>query len=411
MNQRERLLAIVVGTLAVVIGGWMLFGYVGSQFSKRQQEIDTLESQIATARRQIQAGKMAMRSIGEFEARSLPANAEVARSLYHDWLLAQIGEAGLIEQDVRAVGSIAEKTLYVQQSFTVKAKGTLPQVVGFLHKFYSVDWVHRMSFLKLKPLPDTKLLDIDLKIDALSLLRAESESKLVERPSQRLKLKSRTAYQTVIGGRNLFGPPNQPPRLTINGSKEANTNRQVELTARATDADVLDKVQYELVESATKEVRFDSATGRLTWTPRATGKFEFKFRAKDDGLPSKASDVVAVVVNVTDPLPPEPPSRKLAFDQAKFTVLTAVLEIGGTAEVWLHVRPTGETLKLHAGDPFEIGSVKGVVEEIGESHFTFASEDKLRRLEKGEILEQSQATGQLPVQTDRQPARNDLSAP
>jgi hypothetical protein len=408
-------LGIVVGALAVLIGGWMLFGYVNSQFSKRQQQIDTLESQIATARRQIQAGKMAVRSIGEFESRSLPANAEVARSLYHDWLLARIGEAGLIDQDVRAVGSIAEKNLYVQQSFNVKAKGTLPQVVDFLHTFYSVDWVHRMSFLKLKPVPETKLMDIDLKIDALSLLRAESEAKLVERPSQRLKLDSRAAYQAVISGRNLFGPPNQPPRLTINGSKEANTNRQMELTARATDADVLDKVQYELVESATKDARFDPATGRLTWTPRATGKFEFKFRAKDDGLPNKISDVVAVVVEVTDPLPPEPPApRKLAFDQAKFTVLTAVLEIGGTAEVWLHVRPTGETLKLHAGEEFEVGSVKGVVEEIGESHFTFVSDDSLRRLDKGEVLEDSQATveaGEPPALSSGEPISSDLSAP
>ena len=44
-------------------------------------------------------------------------------------------------------------------------------------------------------------------------------------------------------------------------------------------------------------------------------------------------------------------------------------------------------LKLRVGDEFEIGSIKGTVEPIGESDFTFDLEGKLRKLEQGEILQ------------------------
>jgi hypothetical protein len=97
------------------------------------------------------------------------------------------------------------------------------------------------------------------------------------------------------------------------------------------------------------------------------------------------------VVNVTDPPPrlddPPPPP---GFNHAKFTILTAVLDIGGIREIWLHVRTTGETLKLHAGDQFEIGSIKGTVAQIGVSDFVFEADGKQRKLEKGGVLEQAQ---------------------
>jgi hypothetical protein len=304
--------------------------------------------------------------------------------------MAEIGKAGMIEQTVKSGASMEERNLYTLQEFIITAKGTLPQAVDLLHAFYSVDWLHRLKHFNAQPIKDSKLLDIHITVQALSLKNAAS-NELVARPAQRLALPDRKAYHDLIVGRNLLGPPNNSPRLAISGSKEGTINRQVELSARATDADPLDKVQYRLLESAAPEARFDAVSGRFSWTPRATGKYEFSFEAIDDGFPTKSSGPVKVVVNVSDPppaRPPEPP--KLAFDHAKFTVLTAVLDIGGIPEVWLHVRPTGQTLKLHTGDQFEIGSIKGTVGQIGESDFAFESDGKQRRLERGEILEQAQ---------------------
>jgi len=392
MNQREKYLAIGVGLLAVVIGGWIAQGYVSAAFDKRHQEINRLQGDLSAHKRRIDQAQRAARTIADFEQRSLPANPDIARSLYHDWLLSEIGKAGLSEQTVKAGASQEEKNLYVLQSYTITAKGTLPQVVDLLYAFHSVDWLHRLKHFSAKPIKESKQLDIHMTVEALSLKDAAS-GELAARPANRLKLANRKAYQDLIVGRNLLGPPNNSPKLAISGSKEANTNRSMELSARATDDDPLDKVKYRLVEGAAKEARFDPISGRFSWTPRAPGKYEFIFEATDDGFPSKSSGPVKVVVNVTDAKPPPvdtgPP--KLAFDHAKYTILTAVLDIGGTPEVWLHVRPTGETLKLHAGDKFEIGSIKGTVAKIGEIDFVFDVAGKQRKLEKGGILDEAQA--------------------
>lgn len=392
MNQRERYLAIGVGVLLLLVVGWFVQGWIAGAFDRRQQEITKLEGDLNAQNRRVDQGRRAARTISEFEERSLPANPDVARSHYHDWLLREMGEAGLIDPTVKTKSSLEEKNLYVLQEFGIEAKGTLPQVVDLLHAFYSVDWLHRMKHFSAKPVKDSKLLDVRMDVQTLSLKNA-SASDLVVRPAQRLKLPDRQAYHDLIVNRNLLGPANNAPRLSISGSKDANTNRSMELSARATDADPLDKVKFRLVEAAANEARFDPVSGRFSWTPRTPGKYEFSFEAVDDGFPAKSSGPIKVVVNVTDPLPPvvDTRPRPLPFDHAKFTVLTAVLDIGGIGEVWLHVRPTGETLKLHAGDQFEIGSIKGTVAQIGETDFVFESEGKQRKLERGDILDQAQS--------------------
>lgn len=59
--------------------------------------------------------------------------------------------------------------------------------------------------------------------------------------------------------------------------------------------------------------------------------------------------------------PPAPP----AFDAAKFTYVTAIMEANETLEVWLDDRTQGKLLKLHEGDTFELGGIKGSVTHIG----------------------------------------------
>ncbi len=62
------------------------------------------------------------------------------------------------------------------------------------------------------------------------------------------------------------------------------------------------------------------------------------------------------------PDPPPPPSPP--FDILKYTFLNGITEIDGRREAWLFVRPSGENLKLHEGEAFQIGSAKGTVLRI-----------------------------------------------
>lgn len=389
MTPRERILGIAVGSMALL--GAVFYGqsYVSGSFSSRRKQIEALEVKVAAQtklERQTQQAQAKMRS---FEERSLPRQQSVARSLYQKWLLERVGAAGLTEPTVNAESSRPEKNLYVQQTFRVSGKGKLPQLVNLLHDFYSANYLHRISKLTIKPITDSKSLDVSFSVDALSLEKAPDAMTLAVLPAQQLALPSREDYVTTITSRNLFGAANQPPRLSGLGQQRAFTGKSVDISAKASDPDSLDKVTYSLIKSAVPEAKLDSSSGKFTWTPKTPGEYEFLVQAVDDGLPAKIVTEKMKVV-VTDPPPPLPPEpKKLSFDDAKYTVLSGVTEVNGSGEVWLLNRPKGKTLRLSVGDTFEIGSIKGIVKEIGAADFVFESGGKQRKLSKGGILEQA----------------------
>ncbi|MCI0358667.1 MAG: cadherin repeat domain-containing protein [Planctomycetaceae bacterium] len=376
MNQRERVLAIAVGCLTLVLALWFGWTYVEGQFRARRLRIDALGREIAGFRRQVMQSQTAARKLSEYEARSLPPNPEVAKSLYQDWLLKEIKAVGFVEPQVRALPSQKEGELYVKHTFDVSGKASLRQTVDLLHSIYSTDYLHRITSLIIKPVKDSRQLDVTIKIDAVSMATAPEASALHKQPSKRLDLASKEEYYKAILGRNLFGPQNQEPKLTVDGSKDLSINRPTSLAVKGTDPDPDDKVSYRLIELPSPEAKFDEKTGKLIWTPNKLGKYKLVVEAVDNGYPQKL-DREEIALNVVDAR--EPPPRA-GFDAAKFTVLSGVTEVDGEGEVWLHNRTKGQMLKLRVGDEFEIGSMKGVIESIGLTDFTFVSDGKLRRL-------------------------------
>jgi hypothetical protein len=387
--------AIIVGFVAVVIVGFFAYSWIAGQFSRRNSEITRLTEEIKKFDRTANLGRAAARKISQYEERSLPAKPEVARTGYQTWLVNEMEAAELIEPDMRLVTSVGgEKDLFVKQSFQIDANGTLPQVVELLHAFYSVDWLHRITRLTLRPVKDSKLLDITIHIETLSLRKASNTTdKLVPRPSNRLLLASRDAYYDAIVGRNVFGTRNNPPTISANGSQDVFLGRGTDLNFKWTDPDPFDQVYFNLVESANTDAKLDPITGTFTWTPKEPGNYEFVIEGTDDGFPAKVSNREKIVINVREQSKAPPPA---IFDFAKFTVLTALLDVDGQGEIWLHVRPTGQMVTLHQGDQFEIGSVKGTVAQIGEYDFSFDFEGKRRKLGKGDVLEQAKVVGDIP---------------
>jgi hypothetical protein len=384
------MLAIVIGTVAVAVVGLVVYGWISGQFKNRKSEIARLEGDIRKLKQQVMAGQMASQKISGFEARSFPKTPEVARMLYHDWLLTELEDLGLAKPKVNFQNITHEKGLFAKQVFNVSAEGTLPQLVDFLHAFYSRTWLHRITTLNVVPTKDNhKLLQISLTLDAVSLLKAKDMAELDMRTGNRLALPSIDDYRRLVISRNTFGPENQPPAISVTGgsTQTAFLGRTAEVTIKATDPDALDKVEYRLVESSVPDAKMDARTGKLTFSPKAEGKYEFVVEGLDDGYPRLASKPQTIVVNVT----PQPAENKLAFDDAKYTVLVGVIDIDGKGEVWLHRRAADRTVVLHVGDKFEVGSIKGTVTEIGESDFSFDMGDQRRKLAKGEFLIEAKA--------------------
>lgn len=389
MNPRERILATVVGAMAVLLGGFFIQSRISSWFDAGRKRISTLESELTKQKRLVAQSAKASARLAELEQKSLPPQAAIARSAYQNWLLTAVQKANLADQQVNAISSRAQGDIYVQQTFSVSGKGTIVELVQLLHEFYRADYLHRISKLMIRPMKESKQLELQMTVEALSLNSAPPATRLEPRVSQRLALPKLDDYTASIVGRNLFAMPNHPPQLASPLPPRAETNRMLDMTVKASDPDKLDKLTYKLTKSPSPDARLDATTGRLQWIPKSPGKYEFEISVVDDGLPA-LPDTKAFAVTVTDPLPPppvEPP--KLTFDEAKFTVLTAVLDVDGSSEVWLHIRPRGQTLRLREGEKFEVGSVKGVVSAIGLEDFVFQADGKTRRLSKGEVLEQA----------------------
>lgn len=79
--------------------------------------------------------------------------------------------------------------------------------------------------------------------------------------------------------------------------------------------------------------------------------------------------------------PPPPP-----FDLAKYAYLTAVVVADGKPEAWLLIRSTGEKRKLHEGEPFQIGDVRGKILRVGQREVDVELSGQRWRLPLGDNL-------------------------
>ena len=85
---------------------------------------------------------------------------------------------------------------------------------------------------------DQSSVDITLNIETLSLKKASRVDKLEPQPSTRLALSSHDKYYDAIVGRNLFGPRNNEPKISISGSQDVFLGREAELTRLFTERGV-----------------------------------------------------------------------------------------------------------------------------------------------------------------------------
>lgn len=92
------------------------------------------------------------------------------------------------------------------------------------------------------------------------------------------------------------------------------------------------------------------------------------------------------------PEPPKPePPKPPPFDHAKYTFVTAIVQVDGRSQVWIDARTIGKQFKLHEGDSFVVGQSKGVVRRIGRYDVEIELDGMRRLLTAGASLKDSQA--------------------
>lgn len=304
MNKRERILALAVLVMVVLIGGKWGYGKYTRAMEQRQSELRTASEQLRSEKVKVGRGLRAMKKMDAWQQRSLPANREQALSLYKAWLLDKAKDAGLTVDDIKPLARTTPSTAYTAIGYQIEANGSLAALTKLLYEFYKSPQLQQITRLRLNHPPGATQLGITLEVEGLCLPGAVATDKMPEGTSNRLKLTSLDEYQKSLGERDLvsvYTPP-RPPR--------------------------------------------------------------------------EKSEVAANT-------PPPPPK----FDDAEHAYVTGIVQAGSRLQAWINVRTTGETLRVHEGDPVKVGSIEGTIQSIGPRSVVFKmGEDKQISVELGHSL-------------------------
>ena len=136
MSQRERILAVVVGVMLLlvpVIGG---FSWVTSRVRAKRDQADALKKSIFNKELTIVKGQRASERILRYESQSLPPDRELARGQYQSWLFDLAEDSGFQKTDVRLQAGTPGGDVYFRFKFFVSGVGNIEELTQFLHRFY-----------------------------------------------------------------------------------------------------------------------------------------------------------------------------------------------------------------------------------------------------------------------------------
>ncbi|WP_372895710.1 cadherin repeat domain-containing protein [Stieleria sp.] len=383
MNQRERMLAILVGGLFVLgLGQWGLTKYQTAIKQRRTQYESLQERQVQLAEQRNQ-GALADRQMGEYLVRSVSSDVERARSDYQSWLFDVIENHNIKDAKVDSGRTVPVGDLYQQMTFLLTGRAETPDIFEFMHEIQSKDYLHRIREFDLKPSKTDSGFTISMTIEVASLRNAPVNAKSPETNAWRVDPDS-LAYSDPILNRNLFEPPNRAPSYDGSRTVEVTKGRSEAVSLVFKDAEQ-HRLSYELVDPP-EVVSIDDRSGTLRVSSDELTEFDVTVRVTDHGYPKRTVEET-LLVKVVDPPPPPPPEKPpLEFDDAKQTYLTGLVQGAEDWTAWMNVRTRGTTLKLRVGDEFEIGSVRGVVESIDADAVKIKIGDKTITLTSGGTL-------------------------
>jgi hypothetical protein len=366
MKSRERLLAIVVGCLALVFVGRWAINLVMAPLTTRNDALAKLDTEIQKQDEIANNGKRADRLLRVLRAQSLPDNLEVAKASYSHWLSQVAREVGFNNPSVTPQSAVPvsvpdgnRKTLeaYHKVPYSVNMSGNLEQLTKFLHRFYGPGYLHKINKLTFAP-QDGGQFQFVLNVEALVIPKANRGSELPKEEAKRLALASYDDYRREIVERNLFAPANNPPVLSEVSSQTANPGANLEVQLAATDADKSDTLKYELV-SGPEGARVDSSSGKFTWQPKPDQvgqKLEAEVKVSDS-RPKPESATRKFTINVAPGAP--------SFEQSKQAFVTAIVQVNDRPQAWLLERTSNKRQAAHEGEDFQLGEVRGKITRIG----------------------------------------------
>jgi hypothetical protein len=210
LSKREKVLAGVVGVLLVGTAAYATLGAVVRPLLVRNPALTGLEQELQKKKLALEAALKAKEKMADLRKRSLPREVTVARSEYQTWLL-KLAETHLrsFKVVVNMVGATTpskEPPPYNRFSFTVTGQASLAKVIQFLYEFYSVGYLHQIDKLALGPVQKTGDLQVNIEVQALSLLDSPVKELATMKPERPLPV-NLASYIAEIAERDPFSPP------------------------------------------------------------------------------------------------------------------------------------------------------------------------------------------------------------
>ena len=205
VTRREKNLAIAVAGAGVLWG--LMRGVESYRTAVDANEYTAMRAANARddAEFAVQRGERAKRRLIDWGKRSLPADPDLAKSLYQDWVRSQLAAAGLSELQVTDKTLTRRNAQFRELSIEAKAAGTVEQLVDFLYKFYTAPHLHRISAASITPSDNGAKLALVLTIDALALPDTTQIKELAKEGEQKLP-RPVEEFKTSLAGRNVFKP-------------------------------------------------------------------------------------------------------------------------------------------------------------------------------------------------------------
>jgi type II secretion system (T2SS) protein M len=214
MSQREKTLAAAVLSLFLLWGGGKLWGRYNDSLANQRTSLIAAQSKLDDAKLALERGLSAVKQLEAWQAQSLPADRDVAQTLYREWLRAKCSDAGVTLDDIQTDQRTTRTEAYTTIGYTITAHGSLKAVTSLLYSFYRSTQLQQITRMQVRPGADAGQLSILLQIEALVLPGSANSAKLPEGVSNRLAKASADDYVKSITGRNLltaYSPPHAEP--------------------------------------------------------------------------------------------------------------------------------------------------------------------------------------------------------
>lgn len=185
----------------LLIAALSIFGLYGADSIYRstiEEPTKALESQIDSTMDsmakdkddQLTAQRLGKR-LDAYAARALPADPQLAKSLYQQWLLELVDKHELVSASVDAAQTIPveirsrtkkgkKQTIGYRIPFSVHGQATLSKIAAWLHEFRIAGHLQKIRSISLNPLGADGKVDMNISIEVLCLQSSANENQLCQ---------------------------------------------------------------------------------------------------------------------------------------------------------------------------------------------------------------------------------------